>query len=80
MDAEELIKRYLAGERDFRGIHINLDRLGCLEGADLPGIILSHAMLYTSFSHYKSRASQYITFIDSQFYPDYLDEAKTIYD
>lgn len=33
----------------------------------------------TSFSDYKSRASQYITFIDSEFYPDYLDEAKTIY-
>lgn len=33
----------------------------------------------TSFGDYKSRASQYITFIDSEFYPDYLDEAKTIY-
>jgi hypothetical protein len=33
----------------------------------------------TSFSSYKSRASQYITFIDSEFYPDYLDEARTIY-
>ncbi|WP_242044992.1 hypothetical protein [Anabaena azotica] len=33
----------------------------------------------TSFKNYKSRASQYITFIDSEFYPDYLDEAKTIY-
>ncbi len=33
----------------------------------------------TSFSDYKSRASQYITFIDSEFYPDYLDEARTIY-
>ncbi|BAY39033.1 hypothetical protein NIES2111_33830 [Nostoc sp. NIES-2111] len=33
----------------------------------------------TSFKDYKSTASQYITFIDSEFYPDYLDEAKTIY-
>lgn len=33
----------------------------------------------TSFCDYKSRASQYITFIDSEFYPDYLDEARTIY-
>lgn len=33
----------------------------------------------TSFGDYKSKASQYITFIDSEFYPDYLDEAKTIY-
>jgi hypothetical protein len=33
----------------------------------------------TSFSDYKSRASQYITFIDSEFYPDYLDEARIIY-
>ena len=33
----------------------------------------------TSFSDYKNRASQYITFIDSKFYPDYLDEARTIY-
>lgn len=33
----------------------------------------------TSFSNYKNQASQYITFIDSEFYPDYLDEAKTIY-
>lgn len=33
----------------------------------------------TSFSDYKSKASQYITFIDSEFYPDYLDEARTIY-
>jgi hypothetical protein len=33
----------------------------------------------TSFSNYKSRASQYITFIDSEFYPDYLDEARIIY-
>jgi hypothetical protein len=32
-----------------------------------------------SFSDYKSRASQYITFIDSEFYPDYLDEARIIY-
>ncbi|PIG91310.1 hypothetical protein [Gloeocapsopsis sp. IPPAS B-1203] len=32
-----------------------------------------------SFSDYKSKASQYITFIDSEFYPDYLDEARTIY-
>lgn len=33
----------------------------------------------TSFSDYKTRASQYITFIDSEFYPDYLDEARIIY-
>lgn len=33
----------------------------------------------TSFSDYKSKASQYITVIDSEFYPDYLDEARTIY-
>lgn len=33
----------------------------------------------TSFGDYKNKASQYITFIDSEFYPDYLDEAKTIY-
>lgn len=33
----------------------------------------------TSFSDYRSQASQYITFIESEFYPDYLDEAKTIY-
>jgi hypothetical protein len=33
----------------------------------------------TLFSDYKSRASQYITFIDSEFYPDYLDEARIIY-
>ena len=33
----------------------------------------------TSFSDYKSRASRYITFIDSEFYPDYLDEARTVY-
>lgn len=33
----------------------------------------------TSFGDYKTKASQYITFIDSEFYPDYLDEAKTIY-
>nr|WP_242031392.1 hypothetical protein [Coleofasciculus sp. FACHB-T130] len=31
------------------------------------------------FGDYKNRASQYITFIDSEFYPDYLDEAKTFY-
>lgn len=35
--------------------------------------------LLTSFSDYKTRASQYITFIDSEFYPDYLDEARIIY-
>lgn len=33
----------------------------------------------TSFGDYKNRASQYVTFIDSEFYPDYLDEARTIY-
>ncbi|KAB8320447.1 hypothetical protein SD81_002290 [Tolypothrix campylonemoides VB511288] len=33
----------------------------------------------TLFGDYRNRASQYITFIDSEFYPDYLDEAKTIY-
>lgn len=32
-----------------------------------------------SFSDYKNRASQYITFIDSAFYPDYLDEARIVY-
>ncbi|CAD5930168.1 hypothetical protein PCC9214_01230 [Planktothrix tepida] len=32
-----------------------------------------------SFAEYKTRNSQYITFIDSEFYPDYLDEAKMIY-
>jgi hypothetical protein len=32
-----------------------------------------------SFAEYKTRNSQYITFIDSEFYPDYLDEAKIIY-
>jgi hypothetical protein len=32
-----------------------------------------------TFGDYKSRSSQYITFIDSEFYPDYLDEARTIY-
>lgn len=31
------------------------------------------------FSDYKNQDSQYITIIDSEFYPDYLDEAKTIY-
>jgi len=35
--------------------------------------------LLSSFSEYKPRASQYITFMDSEFYPDYLDEANTIY-
>lgn len=33
----------------------------------------------TSFGEYRNKASQYITFIDSEFYPDYLDEARTIY-
>lgn len=33
----------------------------------------------TSFADYRHRASQYVTFIDSAFYPDYLDEARTIY-
>ncbi|WP_254174657.1 hypothetical protein [Planktothrix pseudagardhii] len=32
-----------------------------------------------SFAEYKTRNSQYITFIDSEFYPDYLDEATMIY-
>jgi hypothetical protein len=32
-----------------------------------------------SFAEYKNRNSQYITFIDSEFYPDYLDEATIIY-
>lgn len=32
-----------------------------------------------SFSSYKASASSWITFIDSEFYPDYLDEAKVIY-
>ena len=32
-----------------------------------------------SFGDYKNIASQYVTFIDSEFYPDYLDEARTIY-
>jgi hypothetical protein len=32
-----------------------------------------------SFSSYKESASDWITFVDSEFYPDYLDEAKTIY-
>lgn len=33
----------------------------------------------TRFMDYKAQASQYITFIDSEFYPDYLDEAKAVY-
>jgi hypothetical protein len=33
----------------------------------------------TSFNDYRDRTVQYITFIDSEFYPDYLDEARTIY-
>ncbi len=32
-----------------------------------------------SFAEYKTINSQYITFIDSEFYPDYLDEAAIIY-
>lgn len=32
-----------------------------------------------SFAEYKNINSQYITFIDSEFYPDYLDEATMIY-
>lgn len=32
-----------------------------------------------SFGDYKDRAARYITFIDSEFYPDYLDEAKILY-
>lgn len=32
-----------------------------------------------SFAEYKTINSQYITFIDSEFYPDYLDEATMIY-
>ena len=33
----------------------------------------------TSFNEYRSKASQYVTFIDSEFYPDYLDEARITY-
>jgi hypothetical protein len=33
----------------------------------------------TSFGSYKAAASRWITFIDSEFYPDYLDEAKVLY-
>ncbi|MGF1676766.1 MAG: hypothetical protein ACFCUV_24265 [Rivularia sp. (in: cyanobacteria)] len=33
----------------------------------------------TSFGEYKSKASQYITFVDSEYYPDYLDEAPVLY-
>jgi len=33
----------------------------------------------TSFGSYKATASRWITFIDSEFYPDYLDEAKVLY-
>lgn len=33
----------------------------------------------SSFGDYKDKASQYITFFDSEFYPDYLDEARVIY-
>lgn len=33
----------------------------------------------TSFGSYKASASRWITFIDSEFYPDYLDEAKVVY-
>lgn len=32
-----------------------------------------------SFRDYKNRASQYITFVDSAFYPDYLDQAPALY-
>ncbi|VXD13753.1 conserved hypothetical protein [Planktothrix serta PCC 8927] len=32
-----------------------------------------------SFAEYQTINSQYITFIDSEFYPDYLDEAAIIY-
>lgn len=32
-----------------------------------------------SFSSYKASASNWITFVDSEFYPDYLDEAKVLY-
>ncbi len=32
-----------------------------------------------SFSSYKENASRWITFIDSEFYPDYLDEANVLY-
>ncbi|HBL10937.1 MAG TPA: hypothetical protein DD379_05935 [Cyanobacteria bacterium UBA11162] len=33
----------------------------------------------TSFGDYKNRPSQYITFVDSEFYPDYLDEGLALY-
>jgi len=33
----------------------------------------------TSFDSYKASASRWVTFIDSEFYPDYLDEAKVVY-
>ncbi|MBE9225664.1 hypothetical protein IQ264_09545 [Phormidium sp. LEGE 05292] len=32
-----------------------------------------------SFRDYKNRASQYITFVDSEFYPDYLAQAPALY-
>ncbi|OKH38444.1 hypothetical protein NIES2119_10470 [[Phormidium ambiguum] IAM M-71] len=32
-----------------------------------------------SFRDYKNSASQYITFVDSAFYPDYLDQAPALY-
>lgn len=32
-----------------------------------------------SFRDYKNRASQYITFVDSAFYPDYLDQVPALY-
>lgn len=32
-----------------------------------------------SFHDYKNLASQYITFVDSEFYPDYLDQALALY-
>ncbi|GGA35792.1 pentapeptide repeat-containing protein [Okeania sp. KiyG1] len=42
MDAEELLKRYADGERDFSGIKLTRSKL---RGANLKGINLSHATL-----------------------------------
>ena len=47
MNAEELLRRYAAGERDFRGIDLRFEetRMG-LMSADLRGINLRGADLY----------------------------------
>ena len=74
MNAEQLLREYAAGERDFPNYLIKDSRKGLLKGVDLSGIDLSNSVLKFDLSgaivrnaHFRNAVWDYVSWEDIDF-------------